>query len=504
MWNSYTVNSMSLRRQRQRTSTMASISPSTLILLCSFIYIRIHDNYNQITVTAFTLKNCRTSSNHKHSRYYRHEKERFYLLPLYVKGIDDENDRDKGTDSTKSSLDQQRPKRTQPYRTLGPILTKQLDDSLFRSIVQWLAELSLQDYQWRTNLFQKNEADRMIEESMARIRFGDENEEMTSYIRPMDAPTPGPLGQLERNTVSWLYDVFREEGRRAKRIIASSGKLIRPSDNDDSIDLPTYTSSISNTATEKTLGPLGQFEKSVVEFWTSIRKEEIERIRTKTWRPKDLPQRGPIGQLEYVVSAIVDEIRKSEVIRAQQSKVRGGAIVRPIDIPGPLGELELQISDVIQAELRRVREKRKGTVISSRNNSEGNIVTSQIIPPISVLRPKDATYQGPLGIAEANAYATIQSVSNEEIERLKAIQRTMIENRPMETNQQSVLGTIETFVVGILHAPKLLISVIQRVQELLSSSQLDELDIKILQSSNESTKTKSNQSLPSQSNDESI
>jgi hypothetical protein len=500
MRNSLSITSF---RRRQRASTIPLLSQTTIVLLCSFVFIRIQDDCHPIPAAAFTFSNIRSMSFHQ--CYHQHlnllQQKRLKLLSLQGDSSDGDNEGDYD-DRTTSSFDQPQQQRAQPYRPLGPILTKQLDDTLFRIIVQWFAELSLQDYQWRTNLFEKNEADRMIEESMARIRFGDENEENTSYIRPMDAPTPGPLGQLERNAVSWLYDVFREEGRRAQRIIAASGKLVRPSDNDDNID--TLPSTSINSATEKRLGPLGQFEKRVVEFWKSIRKEEIERIRTKTWRPKDLQQRGPIGQLEYVVSSIVDEIRKSEVIRAQQSKIRGGAIVRPIDIPGPLGELELQISDVIQAEIRRAREKRGAGsnsksigFDSTRKNNKSND-PNRIIPSLRVLRPKDAAYQGPLGIAEANAYATIQSVSNEEMERLKAIQRTLIENRPMETNQRSILGVIETFVVGVLHAPQLLISVVQRVKELLSSSQLDESDLKILQSS---TKTKS---LSSPSNDEAI
>ena len=53
-----------------------------------------------------------------------------------------------------------------------------------------LAELSLKDYDWRSSLFKRDEADRKVEESLARM-MGDE----PSYVRPMDASTDkiGPL-----------------------------------------------------------------------------------------------------------------------------------------------------------------------------------------------------------------------------------------------------------------------------------------------------------------------
>ena len=426
-----------------------------------------------------------------------------------------------------------------PYRPLGPKLTKtmrQLDDTIFRNIVQYLAELSLQDYQWRTSLFQQNEADRMMEESMARIRFGEDDIQTNmNYIRPMDAPTLGPLGKLEKYYVTLLYDVFHEEQRRAQRIIASSGKLIRPSKNtissmeapeedEEEVEVNEAAHSV-RLETTATLGPLGRFEAQVVAFWTSIRQEELLRIRTKTWRPKDLQQRGPLGQLEYYISTFLEEIRSSELIRAQQAKIRNdGTIVRPIDVPGPLGEMELRVSDIIQEEFRRVQEKRQirttggsGTTATSSNNSNNNSGSNSddnTFIPFSVLRPKDATNPGPLGAAEATAYAAIQSVSQEEMERLKAIQRTMMEYRPINhpptstasdpntshqknnselsssssTSQQQtssplsiVLYTLETIVVGMVRAPQLVFRVVTRVQELLSSTPLDTNDVQLLQ-----------------------
>jgi hypothetical protein len=201
-----------------------------------------------------------------------------------------------------------------------------------------------------------------------------------------------------------------------------------------------------------------------------------------------------------LTSTILEEVRASELIRAQQAKIRNdGTIVRPIDIPGPLGEIELHVSDIIQEEFRRVREKRRIQKRSTNDDDDdsGSSSTTTTDPsPFVVLRPKDATNPGPLGVAEATAYAAIQSVSQEEMERLKAIQRTLDEYRPMnhrpvdplssssslsKRTPSSVLYTLETIVVGIVRAPQLLWSVLLRVQELLSSTPLDRTDLQLLQ-----------------------
>jgi hypothetical protein len=50
--------------------------------------------------------------------------------------------------------------------------------------------LSLQDYNWRSEYFKKTEADRKVEESIARM-MGEE----AAYLRPMDA-SDGKIGPL--------------------------------------------------------------------------------------------------------------------------------------------------------------------------------------------------------------------------------------------------------------------------------------------------------------------
>ena len=63
-----------------------------------------------------------------------------------------------------------------------------------------LAQLSLQDYEWRVGFFKDQEADRKVEESLARM-MGDE----ASYVRPMDASESkiGPLGLWEKESVEY-------------------------------------------------------------------------------------------------------------------------------------------------------------------------------------------------------------------------------------------------------------------------------------------------------------
>ena len=61
---------------------------------------------------------------------------------------------------------------------------------LLRNLLKRLANLSLQDYYWRSDFFKKTEADRQVEESLARM-MGEE----AAYVRPMDAADEkmGPL-----------------------------------------------------------------------------------------------------------------------------------------------------------------------------------------------------------------------------------------------------------------------------------------------------------------------
>jgi hypothetical protein len=291
-----------------------------------------------------------------------------------------------------------------------------------------LAELSLEDYQWRSGIFKETQAERMVETSLARM-----TNTTVPYVRPMDAPRQGILGTWESSSVSWLLQVIDEEAARARKIVASAGELVRP------IEIGTD-------------GPLGYLESQVVEFFRKIRTAEQERVRTKTLRPKDLSSGGgPLGELERIVVDWFREVQDSETLRAQQIRQRKGDMVRPMDVPGPLGELELRVVDIFRAEQMRAKERRETKLL---------------------VRPKDAKIRGPLGQAELSAYETFRRLSDEELERARNLQIYLQERRPMDVAKDSVLGVAEGIVVGILRAPRLLWSVLLRVQELLQSEPL--------------------------------
>lgn len=246
--------------------------------------------------------------------------------------------------------------------------------------------------------------------------------------------------------------MFDEEGRRAKQIVNTDGKLIRPMENNGD------------------LGPLGTIEKNFVEFLNLIRTSETKRAEQGVLRPKDLDEsnRGPLGQLELSVVSALRNIKEAELLRMEQSRRRGGEVVRPIDIPGPLGDFEMAVADVIQTERLRAQDGQK---------REG------------IIRPKDAVVKGKLGEYEMQAVEAVRQLTEEERERLRSIKRSLEEQRdrleerrPMATAQGSLLGFLEAFLVGVLRAPAMIIGVIQRVVELLSSEKLDEKDQVLLES----------------------
>ena len=248
--------------------------------------------------------------------------------------------------------------------------------------------------------------------------------------------------------MDWLAQVIDEEGRRAKKIVNADGQIVRP------IDAMDVTGE---------LGPLGTLEMQFVRFLDSIRNAEKLRAKEGVWRPKDLDEsnRGPLGQLESSVVSALQTIQESEMLRMEQSRRRGGEIVRPIDVPGPLGEFEMVVAEMIQTERLRARDGKK---------KEG------------IVRPKDATVKGMLGECEDQVVEALGRLTEEERERLRNIQRKLEDNRPMAAEEPSFLGFLESLVVGIFRAPALLLGVIERVQELMNSESLDEKDQKMLES----------------------
>jgi len=300
-----------------------------------------------------------------------------------------------------------------------------------KTFVRQLANLSLMDYKWRSSVFKSNKADRHMEESVARMMG-----ESATYVRPMDASedTIGPLGQAERSAVSWLSDVIEEEGKRAKKMVEGDGSVVRPIESGE--------------------GPLAKIEEKAVRFLKVISDAEKERMMSGNIRPMSMTpsKRGPLGEAEASIVSALEEIKAAETFRLQQSMSRGGEFVRPIDVPGPLGELELAVGVIVKAEQKRYEEA----------------FTSNKI----LLRPKDASFLGPLGEAEKELVEAIENLKNEETLRLLNIKRTLEENRPMEKERNSLLGVSEAFTVGLLRAPIMFVNVIGRVQELMTSEMI--------------------------------
>lgn len=336
---------------------------------------------------------------------------------------------------------------------------------LLKSITRRLANLSLIDYSWRSSYFKRTEADRRVDESLA-LMMG----EQATYVRPMNASPDkiGPLGEAEGRLVNWLTRVIEEEGKRARMIMMKEGEIVRP------VDVIPGEDGVAP-------GPLSELEGRAVSFLDSIFEAERERAALGLLRPKDLSEgkRGPLGDAEAKAVTVLTELYDSESLRAQQQRLRGGEIVRPIDVPGPLGELEKLYMEVADAERQRSEEGLRvvgSTSKDGENNEKNGGWFGKTNPTSLVLRPKDATIRGPLGNAEFRAYKVFESLRGEEEERLINFRRALEENRPMEKDQLSLLGMLETVVVGLARGPVLVTQVIGRVYELLDSEPLDKDD----------------------------
>jgi hypothetical protein len=245
---------------------------------------------------------------------------------------------------------------------------------------------------------------------------------------------------LEKTSVQWLRDVIEEEGIRARKIVEMGGMMVRP---------------IEAKAPDGELGPLGFMEKEFVDFLENVRRSERERSKSKTLRPMEMDEsmRGPLGEAEWKAVKAIRKIVDAEKLRITQSRKRD-VIVRPIDVPGPIGELEMKILEVIESERQRA---------------------------VDGVRPMAASKKGPLGELEEQAVAIVEKLTKEEKERLRNINRFLNENRPMEQDEKSFLGILETVAVGIVRAPILIYQIIVRVKELLDSRPLPIEDAELLQ-----------------------
>lgn len=252
---------------------------------------------------------------------------------------------------------------------------------------------------------------------------------------------------FEKSVVEWLTETAEAEARRAKQIVDMGGSLVRPKD---------------TTSQDGEIGPLGFMEKQFVDFMASIRRSERERSRTRTLRPKDLDEseRGPLGEAELRAVEAIREIIDSEQLRMAQSRARGGGVVRPIDVPGPFGEFEMAVLDLVKAEQQRRDEGR------------------EYGKPV---RPMNSAVKSPLGELEKQAVEVVQKLTEEEKERLRSWQRVLESSRPMSQDKITVLGVIETIFVGLIRAPILIYQIIMRVIELLNSKPMSEEDARIVE-----------------------
>lgn len=220
---------------------------------------------------------------------------------------------------------------------------------------------------------------------------------------------------------------------------------------------------IEAKAPDGELGPLGFMEKQFVDFLDDVRQSEKERSRSKTLRPKDLDEsvRGPLGEAELKAVEAIREILDAEKLRMTQSKVRD-EVVRPIDVPGPIGEFEMMVLEVVEAERQRAMDRK-------------------LNPERLLVRPKDASMKGPLGVLEEQAVAVVEKLTIEEKERLRNIRKYLHENRPMQQDKNSILGILERVAVGVVRAPILLYQIILRVTELLQSEPLSSEDVQVIE-----------------------
>jgi len=219
---------------------------------------------------------------------------------------------------------------------------------------------------------------------------------------------------------------------------------------------------IEAKAPDGELGPLGFMEKQFVDFLDEVRQSEKERSRSNTLRPKDLDEsvRGPLGEAELKAVEAIREILDAEKLRMTQSRMRD-ELVRPIDVPGPIGEFEMIVLEVVEAERQRAMDRKMN-------------------PEKLLIRPKDASMKGPLGVLEEQAVAVVEKLTIEEKERLRNIRKFLHDNRPMQQDENSILGIFERVAVGLVRAPILVYQIIVRVTELLQSEPLSDEDVRVI------------------------
>jgi len=253
-------------------------------------------------------------------------------------------------------------------------------------------------------------------------------------IRPLDS---ADLGQAESKAVAWLEDVVDAETQRAQKIIAGDG-------------LPRNA----------TLGPnpLGEVEDKVRKVLSVISTAETQRVlyakdnqdgEYGVFRPPSaMPAKimGALGNAERMIKGVFSDIASAETTRANLGRAgEENSLVRPMDVPGALGDAKKFFADIQRAEWKRSAEKMEKQV--------------------DVVRPMDASVKGPLGAAEEKVVGALNDIKRKEEARLSYLVNSM----PMESDSMSVAGIVEAVGVGVLRAPYAVGLTIRRVFELLKS-----------------------------------
>lgn len=248
---------------------------------------------------------------------------------------------------------------------------------------------------------------KLAEMSLADARWRREAEKATKKIRPLG---DSEAVQTVREFQKVLSAILDEEEFRAEQIVNRKGEAVRPKE-----------------APPGARGPLGELE------------EQLERLFFKGDWSVVLNFFGRI-QDEIAMIIASEKVRADRIRRAGFTQQK----VRPKDAPpSALGRLEGFVDALFKEEFNRPAGQ----------------------------RPIDARVKGPLAKAEQAAFDLLETVNDYERRRLDVLLQAGILRRPMEQDQTTPLGILESLVVGVVRAPLLVSALVASVQDALAQEQ---------------------------------
>ena len=247
-----------------------------------------------------------------------------------------------------------------------------------------------------------------------------------------------------------------------------------------------------------------------------LRRHVQREMRVVDWSEEGTPREpeveGVIAKLSSWAGRVLDE----EEYRAARIVESKGAVVRPksapLDVRGPLGDLEAQLSspldpeailaatlDTLSAVTDSIRSEVDKMISSENTRTKQSEALGARLRPLdappsligdlegfvdavyreerarvdsSTIRPQDlpGRVRGPLARAERWLTAFLESVSRYEKKRSEIIRR--VAPRPMEAAPDSAAGRTERFVNGLARGPLMFRSLVSRVAELLDATVL--------------------------------